>query len=84
MSFLFNKFAGDLFCIRYLGGLSQIVKTLAKTFVKEFVLQQSFRLLAESFIRSRLRNSITCDVKFFATIAYVCKIWILILDVAGF
>ena len=36
--------------------------------VKDFSLQQSFRLLTETFIRRGFRNTDTCNMKLFATI----------------
>ena len=41
--------------------------------LKEFVLQQSFRLLTESFIRGKSRHHATCDMKPFATICMAVR-----------
>ena len=60
-----------LLYIMYLNDLLQLFKTYTKTLVKEFVLQQSFRLLAGSFIGVRSRSSAKCDMKFFATIQFM-------------
>ena len=38
--------------------------------------QQSFMLVAESFIRGGSRNPATRDMKLYATIVHDCKIWI--------
>ena len=51
--------------------------------MKVFVLQQSFKLLTESFINSGSRNPATCDMKFFATIFLRCKIWIWMFKLAS-
>ena len=44
--------------------------------MKQFLLQQSFRLLPDSFIRSKSKNPITCDMKHFGKTVYGCKILI--------
>ena len=58
------------FLLKHLYGLLQLFKTLAKKCVKEFVLQQGFRLLAESFIRGGSRDPATRNMKVFATIVH--------------
>ena len=45
-------------------------------YVKEFLIQQRLRLLAESFIRDRSRNTATYDMKLFATVVQGFNIWI--------
>lgn len=51
-----------------------ITTIFAETYIKEFVLQQSIRFLAQSDIRGRSRNSATCDMRYFATAVHGCNI----------
>ena len=74
----------DILYIRHLIDLLQLFKTLTKGLMKDFVLQQNFNLLAESFIRTRCMNPATCDMMLFPTMVLGCKIWIGVLVVVGF
>ena len=72
------------FSLSILNGLLELNTTGVKTQVKDFVLQQSFRMLAESFIRGGSRDLAIRIMTLFATKVLECKIWIRMLDVAGF
>ena len=74
----------DLLYKRYLIRLLQLCETPTKMSKKEFVLQQSFMLLTEFFFIGKSTNHITSVKKLFLTIVHDCKIWIWMLDVAGF
>ena len=71
----------DILYIRHLIDLLQLFKTLI---MKDFVLQQNFNLLAESFIRTRCMNLATCDMMLFPTMVLGCEIRIWVLVVVGF
>ena len=59
----------------YLNGLLQTFLTLAKTLSEGVLLQQSFRLLAESVIKGGSKNPVTSDMELFTTIVQGCKMF---------